>query len=211
MSMRRVSTALLGVLAALTIGVSSAQAATIALNFDNTTGQTLANPPFTLGWSFVVNDDIVVTDLGFFDDSQNGLAESHEIGLWDSSQNLLVSTTLPGGTAATLDDKFRFTSVGSTLLLTGQTYFIGAVFESGNDPVIFPGFSVNRVTAPEITYAQSQFQFGGSLAFPPFTGGPDGYFGPNFRFNAVPEPMTILLFGTGVASVVARRRRISRS
>jgi hypothetical protein len=205
------------ILAVSLVGVLSAptaQAATIALNFDNTsTASVLSNPPFTLGWSFTTQDDIVVTDLGLFDNLQDGLVDSYEIGLWDSGGNLLVSTTLASGTSASLDDKFRFTSVADTLLSANQTYFIGALFLTGNDGVIAPGEAVNLITASEILFGQATFASGGSLSFPGFGLGDTGIYGPNFRFEAadVPEPATLLMFGMGATWLAARRRRDSRS
>ena len=78
----------------LLLGVAGQQvsAADIpAVTLDNTTGEVLGNPPFTLGWAFHVNSPISVTSLEIFDDSLDGLVDSYPTAIWDSSNNLLVS------------------------------------------------------------------------------------------------------------------------
>ena len=48
-----------------------------------------------LGWQFQVNSAVTMDGLGIFDDAVfRGLSESHQVGLWDNSGNLLASTTV---------------------------------------------------------------------------------------------------------------------
>ena len=47
----------------------------------------------SLGYKFSVNSDIDVTALGFFDYNNDGLAYSHEVGIWDAAATLLASVT----------------------------------------------------------------------------------------------------------------------
>lgn len=189
----------------------SASAQTNAVSFSNTTGTTLANPPFTLGWSFTATSNIDVVDLGVFDDSQNGLTDSHQVGLWNSSGTLLVSTTVPSGTGATLDDQFRMVGVTSTELLAGQTYFIGALYTTGDDPMIFPGGATGFGTASQIMFDENNFAGGSTLTDPTSTVSTDpAYFGPNFEFNVagpVPEPSSLMLLGTGVLGFAGMLKR----
>jgi Domain of unknown function (DUF4082)/PEP-CTERM motif len=189
---------------------SSAAASTLAVNVTNTTGTTLSNPPFTLGWHFTVLNDITLTDLGLFDDSQDGLTDSYEIGLWDSSQTLLRSATLSSGSGTTLIEEFRFVSVSPLLLSAGQTYAIGALYISGNDFLIFPGAATGFTTAPDLTFLNNAFAGDGSLSFPGDSSEPGAaYFGPNFRYDsaAIPEPASLTLFGLGLAGIARRRWR----
>ena len=52
----------------------------------------------TVGFSFKTKKTLWVTHLGVFDDLGNGLLNSHEVGLWDTSRNLLASTNFVAGT-----------------------------------------------------------------------------------------------------------------
>ena len=66
--------------------VSPALSSTLAMNFPNTVGNATGNnSAFTLGWAFTVQQTITVSWLDFFDSSQDGLTDSHSIGIWDSS------------------------------------------------------------------------------------------------------------------------------
>lgn len=183
--------------------------ATTAINISNTTGQTLANPPFTLGWSFTTSSAITVNQLGFFDDSLNGLVDSHQIGIFDSAGNLIVSATVQSGTVDPLINQFRYVSIAPTLLMAGQMYEIGALYLDGNDPLIFPGNSQGFSTGPGINYLDATFAGGGTLTAPLNVGGTDGYFGPNFTYGpVVPEPGSLFLLGSGLLGLagVARRK-----
>lgn len=200
---------------ALIVGVSilatgNALAQTPAASVTTTTGQTLGNPPFTLGWEFTAQSAINVTQLGLFDSDQDGLAESHDLGLWDSGGNLLASATIGAGTGATLLDKFRYVNVASVLLTAGQNYFVGGLYTSGADPLIFPSTGSGQTFAAEIAYLRATFVSGGALMQPTATGGMEGYFGPNFTYsNAIPEPATwaLLIGGFALTGAAVRRRK----
>jgi hypothetical protein len=204
------------VTAVLVLGATNLQADTFGVNFANTTGLNLGTPPsFTLGFSFTANTDIILTGLALFDSDQNGLAESHQIGLWNSAMMLLTSTTVQAGAASPLVDKFRVENVAPVLLAGGGTYFIGALFTSGSDPNIFPSDAVGFDTAPEVSFLDSQFAVGGTLSFPGSSVSADhAYFGPNFTFTTtvIPEPTTVMLLGSVMIAVGAlARRKLNRS
>jgi hypothetical protein len=144
---------------ALLLQVIPGAAGTIAVNFSNTTGEPLSNPPLTLGWAFEVNNPVNVTWLSFFDSDQDGLVESHPVGIWNSAGDLIVSATVEAGTVNPLHDKFRSVAVAPALLLPGA-YRIGALFTSGSDPNVFPTFTAGFSSAPDITFIRGHLLSG---------------------------------------------------
>src|SRR5215472_7013304 len=119
--------------------IPSLHADIFGITFANTTGaQSLANPPFTLGWEFTVTGTIQVNDLAFYDNGEDGLADSHQLGLWNSTGTLLASGTVLAGTASPLVNQWREVAVSPVQLGPGN-YFVGGLFLDGNDPVWFPG------------------------------------------------------------------------
>ena len=61
----------------------------------------------TKGWGLIQgstfhSDDILITQLGVFDDGGDGLVNSHAVGLWTADGALLASTIVPAGTVASL-------------------------------------------------------------------------------------------------------------
>lgn len=197
-------------IAILALSAATAATAVPAISVSNSVGTTLANPPFTLGWSFTVVTPVRVTALGFFDSGQDGLVESHALGLWDASGTLLATGSVSAGTSNTLVDFFRYVSVTPVNLATGN-YTIGALFTSGLDGVHFPGTAGTLTVDPRISFGGATFAFGGVLANPTlFTGG-EGYIGPNMNIAPVPEPATwaMLIAGFGLVGYVSRRRRVA--
>lgn len=177
----------------------------VAITVDNTTGQTLANPLFTLGWVFTTNQAITVTQLGVFDDSLDGLVDSYQVGIFDANGNLVGSTTV--GTTDPLVNQFRYAMLSTTITLAAnQKYEIGALFLDGNDPLIFPGAATNPAANPAINFVKSSFAAGGTLQAPLNSVSTDfGYFGPNFAF--IPEPSTLVLLGSGILGLAGTMRR----
>ena len=176
------------------------------------TPNTLGNGPFTLGFSFSTSKTLTVKGLGLYDFNGDGLAASHDIGLWDSTGTLLASTTLASGTGASLLDGFRFGSISSLVIGPG-TYSLGAVFADGSDPNFFGGDGVLTSLAG-VTFLASGYASGGTLAFPGSEGtGSPAYIGPNALIGSVPEPATwaLMILGFGGVGVAMRRRAAVRT
>ena len=181
-------------------------------------GSQLGNGPFTLGWSFSVTGSITVNDLAVFHNNGATLLESHDVGIWDASGNLLVSTTVTAAAPCVADQLGVQTwcdvAVTPTKLGPG-TYTIGAVWNSLLDPMIFPGTlsgqGISTANGPNVTFIQDAYVFGGTLTDPTnTTGETQAYFGPNFSYSTtttVPEPGTLALVGSGILGLAGMIRR----
>jgi hypothetical protein len=116
----------LGVLACAAQAQAAPRSALIQSGYDPAQGISSATFYTTVGWEFTPQNDIWVTDLGFFDLGQDGLNISHDVGIWDQDQHLIVSATVSGGTAAQLIGEYRYASVAPLLLQAGRTFVLGA-------------------------------------------------------------------------------------
>jgi hypothetical protein len=187
----------------------TASAATIGLTVTPDPQTAYGNGGWVLGYSFLANSPISVVSLGVYDADGDGLAGSHDVGLWDSSGTLLASTTVPSGTGGSLNAGFRFSSIAPVVLSSGSTYYVGATALGEGDLWLEDPLSLTP--APEITYDSRRYtSSSGSLVFPDAAGsGSTGYFGANFEFDsaAVPEPATFGILGVGLAALAVLRRR----
>ena len=216
-----------------------ASAQTQAMSSFNTTAF-LAVGDYTEGYTFTLSSAVNVTDLGYFDFANDGLASSHGVAIYNAAGTRLFGATVgpsavagltfqtdPNGTRV---DSFRYVSVGAPLLLNAGTYTIGG-FSSAAD---FVGTNATVVTtnAP-VTFGSGVFTPGDTTGVggtaPTITSvgntgssspGPssNSYFGPSFRFTAAdgtvgPEPGTFALLGTGLLSMggVTLRRRSKKA
>ena len=167
------------------------------------------------GFRFTVNDrDIVVTQLGFSDLLEDGLADDHEVGIFNTAtESLVVGGTVPQGTATTKIGLFRYIDVAPTVLSAGATYVINAYRPTRDDGIAFnvDDLTVSTLVTYETDVAQNAT---GGLVFTntPF-GATNGWFGPNFQAVAVPEPTSLAMFITGVVALggLALRRRRDRA
>jgi hypothetical protein len=179
----------------------------------------------TVGWTFTVNSSVTVAALGVFDFGSDGLALSHQVGIWDSTGTLLVSTTVSGSGTLTVnststDGQWVFngamllSSAGAATLGPGQ-YTIGALYTSltdGTHDIVMA--HATSTTDPAITFGDTAETLGSSFVQPTFLfpAANDGGFGPNFLLvsDAVlaPEPATWGLMILAFAGLgFARRRR----
>ncbi len=157
------------------------------------------------GWGFTVDNGVTVTSLGVWDRDDDGLSGSHEVGIWRvSDHQLIVSGTVPSGTAGTLIDRFRYVTLGTPAALPAGDYRIGALYGADTDAVGY--FATSASLAPGLSnFVSNCYVQSSTLAFPSSNGSfAKGDFGPNFLI--VPEPATLSL-AVLVGLALIRRHR----
>lgn len=195
------------VLAALSIGTGRAGATEQAWTLSGTSNTVTVAGGYVVGTEFVPNQNITVTDLGWYDNplSSYGLSESPAMGIYDAvTQQLLVSGTVPSGSGGTELDDFFYVPVPQTQLTAGRTYILAGVWQ-GIEPGrnVTPGSSMIENPAVTTTRWMAAYTAGLSIPTTEVTT-VTRRMGPNFLF--VPEPTSLCLL-TGGAIVLLRRRR----
>jgi len=179
------------------------------ISFNNGSGYTFGEV-FTVG-----SQNITVGYLGYYYNPSTGMAESHQVGLFDGSGNLLRQTTVnsasdycsPTPGCVTSPQHFLYNGIVPVTLLAGHTYVLegtGGVIDpyTWNDP----GFAVNW----DITLLGNNWIYNGGFTLG-FNGTGvindtnDGYWGPNMA--PTPEPGSFLLLGSGLATLAGMIRR----
>lgn len=159
----------------------------------------------TIGWSFTVGArPITVSQLGIYDSGGNGLAESHEVGLWTGDgSSLLRSTTIPASTSATLSGAYRYVPITPVTLNAGQTYVIGAFYsvQSGDNIITYSSQSY----APQLSFTQSRQSVlspGQTFGFPNLDAWlAQGVFGPNFMLDCAATTVVTAAADSGAGSL----------
>jgi hypothetical protein len=162
-----------------------AQADTIALGFGGPAGNLGTAPAdITVGWAFTLSSPVLVTQLGLFDEGNDGLNTSHIVTIWTSTGTQEAQGTVPSGGTGGLTS-FRYVSIAPILLPAGS-YTIGGFYSTASDRFFVQASSI--ATASGVTYDGSRLGLG--FAFPPgdIGGFANSYFGPNFEFTTVTTP-----------------------
>jgi hypothetical protein len=186
---------------------SVAQAQTTAVT--NITGASTAlNADFSLGWEFTPTSNLLVNQLGVFDENSNGLSSSHQVGIFRVSDQALVASTVVS-TGNTLDSGFRYANITPTVLTSGQNYIVAALYTTaGVDRFMFD--STSFTTSSALTFVTPRFSNTSSFVFPTTSfPGPKGYFSANFKFAVAPEPGTLAFLMVGGVLAAIKRRRVA--
>lgn len=191
----------------LLLSLSTASFAIPVLSFTGGAAGT-ASGDFVIGWTFTTTSTFLVDALGYYDSGQDGLANSYDVGIFDSGGSLLVSATV--NSASSLNGQFRYTSIPLNSLVPGSYTILAAVASGSPDPI---AFFATASTLPGISYNRSRAAPSPTLAFTNIGSGVEGgRFGPNFSATAsVPElapssaQLPLLLAGVLLATVRIRR------
>ena len=172
-------------------------------------------PDQVVEWEFMARDSVSAVQLGLFDGhSQGGFLQRHEVGLWDSTGNLLVSAIIDPGESAPLIGNFRFVEIPPVRLVAGQTYIVGAfmpglvvdysyLFSPYN--AAFYGLRID----PRIQFVAQRYSLAnGAITFPTdrIVDGNIGAFGPNLIID-VPEPRIFAFVALACLVIMYRQRR----
>jgi len=147
------------------------------------------------GWRFRVSQPLAVSSLGFWDEGGDGLNHAHDVGLWNTSGDLLSSTritnTATAEESASTFGRWMFNRV-ATVVLTPGDYIVAATYlDLDHDQA---RIYARTIILPGVTYVHSmQKSFTSRLempdqAFPELKG---GIFGPNLIAVAAPETSTL--------------------
>jgi hypothetical protein len=202
---------LLLTLAVAAASLSAAKAQQLGVDFSYPSTN-FSNGAWTLGYEFYVNSSVTVTGLAVYDPNGNNfdigtaLPQSQEVGLWDSSGNLLTSTWVNAGTTPTLGNGwFASASTTPVVLTAGDYYTVGATSGSENYTWNPTGFT----SISQISFVSDEFVSGGSLQFPTSYSGVTGWFGGNIVVGgSVPDACpTWMLAAVAFSAIIALRRR----
>lgn len=164
---------------------------------------------YTFGYDFTADANLQVTALGVYDNLEDGLASTYEVGIWNSSAVPLGSVVVPSGTGATLISGFRYQDLSTAIPLTnGASYRIGALVTAGQELV-----NAGSVVTKSITIdTPDLYTTGPTLSYPATL---SGYSPPKMYMTAnmllVPEPSAVLLVGSGLLALVAAAKRRNRA
>lgn len=218
------------------LATSASAVPILGVNYGSAPGSTFCSRSACVGgYQFTVNTAITVTGLGAFDGAQgnpsNGgavanLTNIETVDLFNSAGTVIGTVNVGGSAGGTqVGTWFAVNNLGAPLVLTSGTYIVAALI-GANDAAAFP--SPAPVVGSGITFNQFEWcdsgtngndhDYAGSgctLSTSSFLTSSNtslGFLGANIAYALgapapVPEPLTLSIFGAGLAGAIAMRRR----
>lgn len=187
-----------------------ASAAPLAVDFSGAS-YFLSGTQNNIGWSFSVTSRVSIDGLGLFDYGADGLANRHQVGLWDSANNLIAQATVFNGAtalpSAASTGQWLFADIAAMSLDVGD-YVIGA-FYADDDADAVAAIASGLALDSHFSFGASRASDATSFGEPGVYGIVEpGVFGPNLRVaTELPEPSMLAVLAVAmVAGAVARRR-----
>ena len=197
------------------VSAGSSKAVPVFIFNPATSAYTRSSAGYTVGNQFQVGStSITINSLGA---QLLGSTAALDVGLWDSSGNLLTSASVSN--TGLLSDGYRYANLNTSITLaSSSTYYLGAYLPSGaefldgNDNT---GINYNSqpFSGNGVSITDTRYIFGGSLAFPGLGGGGlAGRWAPaNATFIAPPPPAPVPgplpIFGATLGYAWSRRLR----
>jgi hypothetical protein len=165
---------------------------------------------YTYGLGFTVGSQpISITALGMWDESDNGVGGSNQVGLWTAAGSPLTSITISSGTgSAQFINHFRYENITPVTLNANTTYILG--FYNASNDFMYAGSSSTFTLSSEVTFVGTGAAFG--FAAPSDISNNYLGTGANALYSAIPEPSTYAaFFGLAALGFAAYRRRQKQS
>ncbi len=161
--------------------------------------------PGIIGWEFTTNEPIILTELGVYDDGDDGLLEDRNVTLWDSSGAILAEVSIPAGDSAVLEDGYRYQSVLPRVLPSNTGYLLADDYRDKIEQIRARAISFQ--THGSVIWLGGRTNSSGSATIPldPLPADQPG-FSVSFRFTPIPEPACLGLFATALALVLGIAR-----
>ncbi len=202
----RLGTCLGVVASSLFLGAGLSPAKAILPGIDNLSGGTNSgNGSWTLGYEFNLSKTSVIDALGSYDQNGDGLNGRYDIGLWDTSGNLL-STASVSGSGDPLVSSFRWADIADITLGQGNYIVASAgAWSTNGDNYFYSGSYTTNV----LTYVNNKYRVGSSLQFPisSAAGVAPGFLGGNVSFETTSVPAPLPFLGAGAAFGFSRKLR----
>ncbi len=149
-------------------------------------------PNLISGWEFKTKVELTVTHLALYDRKPYGLAQPHEVAIWDLDDDSkpVVIETVPAGEKTPLAGEFRLVPVARTRLKADKRYAIVAHFPDPSDSTVSrvnPG-GLTIEYSPHVETLGRRYAFPHkAMAFPSnFQPGVDhASIGPSFKYETL--------------------------